>query len=236
VSRLGDASEAITPSTRRHPTSILIVEDHRMVADAFAAAFDLQPDLAVVGHATTIAEAERLAASTEPDVVVVDFRLPDGDGAEAIERIRRLRPQARTLVVTSASDDQTIVRCLRVDADGYLLKDQPVEELLSGVRAVAAGGSAYAPALIGRIVAKSVTGPDRGEQLSDRELEVLQQLALGSSTTDMAAELHISVNTVRNHVQRVLMKLEAHTRIEAVAAGIRAGYIQPPSQDQSAQR
>ena len=207
-----------------------------MVADAFAAAFDREPDLAVVGHATTIADAERLAASTEPDVAIVDFRLPDGDGADAIERLRRLRPQIRTLVVTSASDDQTIVRCLRVDADGYLLKDQPVEELIDGVRTVAAGGAAYAPALIGRIVAKSVPGQAQGEQLSDRELDVLQQLALGRSTTDMARELHISVNTVRNHVQRVLLKLEAHSRIEAVAAGIRAGHIQPPSQDTTAQR
>jgi len=218
------------------PTRILIVEDHAMVADAFAGAFEQEGDLTVVGQATTIAEAERLASRTEPDLAVVDFRLPDGDGGDAIERLRHRCPQIRALVVTSASDRRSLTRALAADADGYLLKDQPVEELLAGVRAVARGGAAFAPGLVARIVAMSRPSASGAAQLSAREHEVLQLLALGRSTTDIAGELHISVNTVRNHVQQVLLRLDAHSRIEAVANGMRSGLIQPPSPDPSAPR
>jgi DNA-binding NarL/FixJ family response regulator len=207
---------------------ILIVEDHAMVADAFTAALNREPDMEVVSHGVSVAEAEHLAARDRPDVVVIDFRLPDGDGADAIDRVRRVHPDAKVLVVTSASDDRSLTRALASDTDGYLLKDQPVEELLDAVRVVAGGGSAYSPALVGRIVSKMVGGRKQPDQLSEREVEILQMLATGRSTADMATDMHISVNTVRNHVQRVLMKLGTHSRLEAVADGIRTGLIHSP--------
>jgi DNA-binding NarL/FixJ family response regulator len=210
------------------PARILIVEDHAMVAEAFAAAIDREDDLEVVGHAATVADAEREAARLLPDVVVMDFRLPDGDGGDAAELVHRVHPDAKILMVTSASDDRSLSRALDADTDGYLLKDQPVEELLDAVRQVAAGGSAYAPALAGRIVTRMVGGKKSPDQLTDREVEVLQLLATGRSTAEMATDMHISVNTVRNHVQRVLMKLGTHSRLEAVAEGIRTGLIHSP--------
>lgn len=216
------------PTEAAPPVTVLIVEDHAMVADAFAAAIDLEPDLQVVGRAGTVEDAGREASRLLPDVVVMDFRLPDGDGADAAERVHQVHPTAKILMVTSASDDRSLSRALAADTDGYLLKDQPVEELLDAVRQVGAGGSAYAPALVGRIVTKLVGGKNRPDQLSDREVEILQLLARGMSTADMASTMHISVNTVRNHVQRVLMKMGAHSRLEAVAEGIRSGLIQSP--------
>jgi DNA-binding NarL/FixJ family response regulator len=219
------SSEATAPAT-----SIVLVEDHTMVAEAFTAAFDREPDLAVVGLATSVAEAERVVNRTNPDLAVIDFRLPDGDGADAVLRVRQRCPDIRTLIVTSATDDRSLTRSLGVDADGYLLKDQPLEELLDGVRTVAAGGAAYAPALLVRLLQRSGrTATSHVPQLSDREGEVLHLLASGRSTAEMADELHLSVNTVRNHVQGVITKLGTHSRIEAVAVGVREGLIAPPT-------
>lgn len=205
---------------------ILIVEDHAMVADAFANALDQEDDLQVVGQASTVAEAAALAASVQPDVVLMDFRLPDGDGADGTEQVRRAHPGARVLVVTSATDDRSLSRALAARCDGYLLKDQPVEELVEAVRQVHEGETPFAPSLVGRVVAR-LSGGTR-DRLSGREVDVLQLFADGRSTAEVAGDLNVSVNTVRNHAQRALMKLGAHSRLEAVAMAIKEGYIQAP--------
>lgn len=224
-----DQRDARLGAARDPVIEVLIVDDHAMVADAFTTAIEREADMTVVAHATSCREAAQVAARERPDVVLMDYRLRgDEDGADATALVRQVHPGVRVLMVTSASDDRALHRALEADVDGYLLKDQPVEELLDAIRTVAAGGAAYAPALVGRIVAKVAGAPTPPNQLSDREVEVLQALAEGQTTAAMAAEMHISVNTVRNHVQRVLTKLGAHSRLEAVAAGIRAGIIQAP--------
>jgi DNA-binding NarL/FixJ family response regulator len=212
------------------PTTVVLVEDHTMVADAFRAAFDLAPDLAVVGHATTVADAERLVSRTTPDVAVIDFRLPDADGADAVLRLRHRVPDLRTLIVTSATDDHSVNRAISAHADGYLLKDQPIEQLLDGVRTVAGGGTVFAPSLLLRLLQRGTTTAEGLHRvpLSDREREVLHLLARGQSTAAMAEELHLSVNTVRNHAQSVLTKLGVHSRLEAVSQAVRTGLIPAP--------
>jgi len=215
------------------PTTILIVEAHTMVAQAFATALDREPDLMVVGSATTVAEAGPLVTRTRPDVAIVDLRLRDGDGIELVERIAEGPTQTQVLVVTSATDECSLQRALGADVGGYLLKDQPIEQLVAGVRTVAAGHTAYAPSLVHRLARATLPGRSRLEELSHREVEVLQELALGRSTAEVATAMGIAGNTVRNHVQKVLMKLGAHSRVEAVATGIRMGLIQPPSRDPS---
>jgi DNA-binding NarL/FixJ family response regulator len=211
--------------------TIVIVEDHTMVAEALAAALDREHDLTVVGTATTVADAGPLVARTRPDVAIVDLRLPDGDGIDVVERITRGPTQTQTLVVTSATDECSLRRALRADVRGYLLKHQPIEHLIAGVRAVAAGGTAYAPSLVHRVVRSTLPGHTPLDEPSRREVEVLQQLALGRSTAEVAAVLQISSNTVRNHVQNLFIKLGAHSRLEAVAEGIRMGLIQPPARN-----
>jgi DNA-binding NarL/FixJ family response regulator len=227
------ALDVAQPSTEAAtaPTTILIVDDHAMVAQAFAIALDREPDLVVVGRATTVAEAGPVIARTRPDVAIVDIRLPDGDGIELVERIAEGPAPTRTLVVTSATDECSLWRALGADVGGYLLKDQPIEQLVAGVRTVAAGRVAYAPSVVQRVARASLSGHSRLEEPSRREVEVLQELALGRSTADVAAVLGIAGNTVRNHVQSVLIKLGAHSRVEAVATGIRMGLVQPPPQD-----
>jgi DNA-binding NarL/FixJ family response regulator len=222
---VGNAPDGEPDPAATRTTRVMVVEGEAMVAGAFAAVCEREPDLVVVGTASTAADAEQLAARTHPDVAVVDDRLPDGDPAEATRRIRRAHPAVRTVIVASATDDRTFHRAIQEHIEGYLVKGQSVHQLVEAIRTLAAGGTSYAPDVLSRLVARVAGGQSHPQQLSDREVEVLQLLADGRSTSGVADTMHISVNTVRNHVQHVLRKLGSHSRLEAVAAGMRAGLI-----------
>ncbi len=208
--------------------NLVIVEDHAMVASAIGATIEAEAGFRVLA---TLNSGEQLRAvlgqlTDRVDIVLLDLRLADGvDSMELVPTVRELCPSARVVVLSAWSDDRSIARVIEAGCDGYLLKDQEVGELMLGLRSAAAGQPAFAPAVMRRVV--GLLNPSRSSQvrLSPRELDVLQRLGDGESTADIAAALFVSVNTIRNHVQSIMQKLDAHSRLEAVAHAVRTGLI-----------
>jgi DNA-binding NarL/FixJ family response regulator len=209
-------------------TRVLLIEDHAMIAQGLRAALDQIDDIEVVAVAGNIEEGVQQARGTDPHVILLDFRLPDGDAPEAIARLQKARPNAKILVVSAMSDYRSVVRAMEAGAAGYLLKDQPINDLISGIRRARAGDTVVAPSLVPRLLARITSSPAPTAKLSRREIDVLQLLAEGLSTAELAARLNLSVNTVRNHVQSVLTRLDAHSKLEAVSIALREGIIKPP--------
>ncbi len=208
--------------------NLVIVEDHAMVASAIGATIEAEDGFRVLA---TLNSGEQLRAvlgqlTDRVDIVLLDLRLADGvDSMELVPTVRELCLSARVVVLSAWSDDRSIARVIEAGCDGYLLKDQEVGELMLGLRSAAAGQPAFAPAVLRRVV--GLLNPSRSSQvrLSPRELDVLQRLGDGESTADIAAALFVSVNTIRNHVQSIMQKLDAHSRLEAVAHAVRTGLI-----------
>ena len=205
---------------------VLIVDDHQMVAQALTEVLDQEPDMDVVGRAATVDDAVRLTAVRSPDVVLMDFRLGDGDGVRATELIKRASPEVNVVMVTSVLSESVLVPALEAGCCGFVTKDRPIEEVLAAVRAAHAGESLISPAMLSRLL-PSLRPAKKGvgEELTPRELEVLGLLARGLSNPAIADELVLSLKTVRNHVQSVIAKLGAHSKLEAVAAAVRRGLV-----------
>ncbi len=230
---------------------ILVCDDQDLIRAGYTTILSAQPGFDVVGQAGDGAEAVRLAARLQPDVVVMDVRMPVMDGIEATRRIVEADqeqaeqsgadagPVTRVLVVTTFNLDEYVFEALRAGASGFLLKDTPVADLVAGVRTVAAGNALLAPevtrGLIGRF-AERVRGPDGTaggspavlEPLTDREVEVLRWVAKGSSNAEIAAVLFISPETVKTHVSRILAKLDLRDRVQAVVLAHRIGLVPAP--------
>lgn len=206
---------------------VLIVEDHQMVAEAFTEILELQSDIEVVGFAATVEDARRLARLNEPDVVLMDYRLRGGDGVSATELIKRDRPATQVVMVTSALSDAVLIPALEAGCSGFVTKDRPVDEVVAAIRAVHAGESLISPDMLVRLLPRlrPMRKGGASEELSPRELEVLQLLAEGKSTQTIANDLVLSTKTVRNHVQAILSKLDVHSKLEAVATAARRGLI-----------
>jgi DNA-binding NarL/FixJ family response regulator len=209
-------------------TGVLIIEDHAMIAQGLRVALEREDDMRVLGLAGTMADGVRIATATHPDVVVMDFRLPDGEAPGWIGKILEIQPSARVLVVSAMSDYRSVIRALEAGAAGYLLKDQPIEDLVAAIRTVRRGEQALAPSLLPKLIARLGPSASSANRLSRREIEILQLLADGVSTANMARRLNLSVNTVRNHVQSILTRLGAHSKLEAVSIAMREGIIKPP--------
>lgn len=209
-------------------TRVVIVEDHTMIADSLAAALDAHDDIQIVGRSRQAAGVCELVVSVDAEIVLLDFRLPDGEAPDVLTALRAVRPDVRVIVVSAASDYRSVIRALEAGAAGYLLKDQDLDELVAAVRTVRAGGQALAPALVPKLVSQLAEAPGSAQNLSRREVEVLQLLADGCSTKQLADTLGLSVNTVRNHVQSAINRLGAHSKLEAVSIAIRQGLISAP--------
>ena len=197
-----------------------------MVVEALRQTLERSDDLQVVGSASTIAEGARLAREHRPDVVVIDFHLPDGDGAEGTRQILSDRPDAAVIMLTGSPDAPTAAAALEAGCIGFVAKDAAVDELVRAIRGGAAGEVVVPPELLAELVTR--VRPARaalGDDLTDRELEVLQLLVSGRSTTEIVDELVLSTHTVRNHIRNILNKLQAHSRLEAVAIAIRIGIV-----------
>lgn len=205
------------------PHRVLIVDDHAMVASGLRSALDDEHDLEVVATAGSIAEALAAAGRDRPDIVLMDFRLGDGDAADGMAALAAAGHDVPVVVVSGHADVRSVQRAVEAGCAGYLLKDQAIEELAGAIRAVCGGGAVFAPAVLPAVLGRRAAGP--GHDLTAREAEVLQLLAGGASTADIAGTLFLSTNTVRNHVQRVLGKLGAHSKLEAVAIGLREGLV-----------
>jgi DNA-binding NarL/FixJ family response regulator len=207
--------------------TVAIVEDHAMVAEGLAAALDADPDMTVVGTAGTLEEGMALVAGVHPDVVLMDLMLPDGDGAAATTAIRRVAPATRVVLITSATGKDIVVRAIAAGCSGMLSKTGSVAQVRAAIHRAGAGEAVFDPEdLVGLV--SHLSGGGRGPAaLTRREQEVLELLARGMATQDIAAHLVVSLHTVRNHVRNVLAKLDAHSRLEAVAIALREGLVSP---------
>ena len=208
-------------------TRVVVVDDHQMFVDSLVRLLSDEPDFVVVAVANTIAHGIHAIQSHHPDVLLLDFRLPDGDAPEFVTRLRDVAPTVRVLVMTGLGDESTMEAARNAGCAGVVTKDRAAHDLVDALRAVAAGVPVAGSGSALQSLPPSAEFADA--TLSAREREVLEQLATGQSTAEIASVLHISPVTVRNHIQRILPKLGAHSRLEAVALGIQDGIIAPPA-------
>jgi DNA-binding NarL/FixJ family response regulator len=204
----------------------MIVDDHEMFATSLQLALSRESDMEIVGTSPDLASAHLMLAATQPDVVLLDQRLPDGTGVAALGSLRSQAPAARFVVLTGVADDATVLAATEAGCDGFVAKTSRVQELVAAVRAAASGEMLVSPALLGRLLGRltrSSTGV--GTDLTRREVEVLSLIAEGLGNSTIASRLGVSVNTVRNHVQNVLTKLGAHSKLEALAVAVREGLL-----------
>jgi DNA-binding NarL/FixJ family response regulator len=206
---------------------LLIADDHPVVRTGLLGMLAGQPDFEVVGEAANGAEALSLALRLKPVVVLMDLRMPEMDGVEAITQLRAQLPETRVLVLTTYDNDADIVRAVEAGATGYLLKDAPREELFKAIRAAARGESVLTPAVASRLMGRMRAyrqGPAE-EVLSAREVEVLARVAKGASNREIARGLHISEATVKTHLLHIFGKLGVADRTAAVTEALRRGIV-----------
>jgi DNA-binding NarL/FixJ family response regulator len=215
------------------PIRVLLVDDHQLLTGALARTMAQESDIQVVGVAGTVGEAKALARD-RLDVVLMDYRLPDGTGAEATRAIKARWPAARVVMLTALNDDETILESIQAGADGYLTKDRAIDEVVGAVRAAFAGETLLPRSVILGIAQRVAAARDRGTErlqvdpLTTRELEVLRALTEGLSTPEICERLFIAPNTLRTHVQNIMGKLRVHSKLEAVAFALRHRLVEPP--------
>lgn len=203
-----------------HRIRVLVADDHPMVRAGLSATISAEPDMTLAGEASNGAEAVALFRQHRPDVALIDLRMPDVSGLEAIETILQFSPEAKIIVLSTYQGDEDIFRSLQAGAKTYLLKDVLAQELVKAIRDVAAGKSPVSPA-VGQKLAEHL----RYTPLTPRELEVLTLLAKGMRNKEIAASLAISDQTAQGHVQNILEKFGVHDRVEAVTIAARRGII-----------
>ncbi|HEY3954471.1 MAG TPA: response regulator transcription factor [Streptosporangiaceae bacterium] len=209
------------------PIRLLIVDDHPVVRDGLHGMFAGSGDFEVVGEAPDGQTAVARAMALRPDVILMDLRMPGGDGVSAISELARRNLPARILVLTTYDTDSDVVAAIEAGATGYLLKDAPPDELLRGVRAAARGDSVLSPSVANRLVGRVRAPVPVCEALSQRELEVLGLVARGVGNRDAARRLFISEATVKTHLMHIYAKLGVNDRAAAVAAGYDRGLLTP---------
>lgn len=200
---------------------VMLAEDHAVVREGLAALLAVQPDMEVVAQATNGREAVERFLEFTPDVLLVDLRMPELGGVEVIATIRAAVPQARILVLTTYGGDEDVYRALEAGAQGYLLKDADTKDLLQGIHALHEGRRFVPAAVAQRLVERTMAGP----ALTQRELDVLRQVASGKTNKEIARALFITEGTVKTHVNNIYHKLGVRDRTEAVMTGIRRGIL-----------
>ena len=205
---------------------LLLVDDHPVVRDGLRGMFDSVEDIEVVGEASDGERAVNLAVAEQPDVVVMDLRMPGAGGVEAIRELRRLGVAARVLVLTTFDEDADVLDAVAAGATGYLLKDAPGDELLRAVRSAHRGEAVLSPAVASRLMSRAASPPPAATPgLSKRELEVLRLVAGGATNREAARTLFISETTVKTHLLHLFEKLGVRDRASAVDAAHRAGLL-----------
>lgn len=217
----------------REPTKtarIVLIEDEQLLAGALSATLPAHGPFRVVATAGTLAEGIAAVSERDPHLVISDFRLPDGDVVERLAELIAAASDAKVLVYTGWADETGLLRALDGGAAGYVEKSTSVEDFADAVRRVLAGETVVSPKLLPVLTQRAVGG-HRAAELSVRELQILELIAAGRSTEEVAAELFLSPNTVRNNISRVLTKLDARTRLDAVRVGVARGLIRydPPA-------
>jgi DNA-binding NarL/FixJ family response regulator len=209
-------------------TTVVVADDQGMVRSGLISLLEGDPDVTVVGEASDGAQAVAVVRRTDPDVVLMDIRMPELDGLSATRELVALGVTARVLVLTTFDLDEYVFEALRSGASGFLLKDAPAEELLSAVRVVSRGDAVLSPAVTRRVIEEfAATRPaartEPSPELTPRELEILRYLGRGLSNAEIAADLVLSESTVKTHVSRVLLKLGLRDRVQAVIYAYECG-------------
>ena len=230
----GSAPARVIPPRRgARAIRVLIVEDQPLLAEMLADVLAAEPDIRVVGVAGTVAAAIS-SASLHPDVVLMDYRLPDGTGADATRAIKARWATARVIIVSAIHDDHTIMDSIQAGADGYLTKDQAVGDIIAAIRAARAGETLIPQPVIIAIAERMALGLEhrtdqpRVEPLTPRQLQILRGLASGLSTREICEQLSVSPNTLRTHIDRILRKCGVHSKLQAVTFALRNGLIESP--------
>ena len=210
---------------------VLLVDDHDLFRVGLRNLLEEQ-GVQVVGEAQAGSEAVRFVRELAPDVVIMDLNMPGMSGVEATRHITSAAPLTRVLVLTISDQDADVMDAILAGACGYLLKDASIQELMAGIRAASVGESLISPAIASKVLQRiraSSTSPEIAEairaELSDREVEVLKLIANGKDNAQIAAELHISPKTVKNHISNILMKLQIDNRIQAAVYAVRSGIV-----------
>lgn len=208
---------------------VLVVDDHELLRAGLVTVLESDPELAVVGQAGDGPSAVRLARDLQPDVVLMDVEMPGGDGITATTRLREELPSARVLVLTMFDLDDYVTEALRAGAAGFLIKTTDPHDLISRVKACAAGDTTLSPTVLGRLVDSFIESrshdpaPPGADQLTDRERDVLRAMSRGLSNAEIATDLYLAETTVKTHVARILTKLEVRDRVQAVVVAHRCG-------------
>ena len=205
------------------PIRAVIVDDHAMVAESLRRLLEGEHDIEVVALAVNVAGAIEAVRTCQPDVVVMDYGLPDGDGVAATVRIRAEWPRTKVLLLTGTSGSDVVAAALDAGCVGYVEKTNAAASLVAAVRSVHAGEAVLPQAKLSSLLAR--TDADPGGTLTKREHEILQQVERGVSNKAIASELTVSLNTVRTHVQSILKKLDAHSKLEAVSIAREQGLL-----------
>jgi len=207
------------------PTRILIIEDHLVVAEGLTALINHQADMKVVGNVGTVAECVPAAAELDPDVVLIDFRLPDGTGPDAAMAIRSLRPAAKMIFLTREDTDAARFAAVQSGASAFIHKSKAAADVVSTIRDVARGKMLITPRTIASLLAKRKSIESQLERLTPREREVLRLLADGHPSRSIAAQMGISYTTVRTHIRSLGSKLAVHSKLEAIVKARELGLI-----------
>lgn len=217
---------------------VLVVDDHQVFAEALAATLRMTADLEVVGVATSGPQAVGVAREAQADVVILDFHLPGYSGQEAIARLREAAPNAKILVLTSDTSDETWARSVRAGAAGCLTKERALSEIEDAVRAAHEGRPLISADRLRAVLASLESQPrpttETGEMLTEREIEILLLLADGQDSQAIADALFISPNTVRTHLQNIFSKMGVHSKLEAVTLAAKTGLLRTPGRHQPA--
>jgi DNA-binding NarL/FixJ family response regulator len=210
---------------------VLLVDDHDLFRTGLRTLLEEQ-EVRIVGEASAGVEAVRLVRELAPDVVVMDLNMPGITGVEATRQITAIAPLTRVLVLTISDQDGDVMDAILAGACGYLLKDSSIQELMRGIEAAGSGESIVSPAIASKMLQRIRASSSQPEiertirsELSEREIEVLKLIANGKDNAMIAAELHISPKTVKNHISNILMKLQMENRIQAAVYAVRSGIV-----------
>ena len=211
------------------PIRVIIVDDHALFRRGLQMVLEVEEDIEVVGEAGDGADAVAKAEETVPDVVLMDVRMPKRSGLEATRTIKEILPNTKILMLTISDEEADLYEAIKAGASGYLLKEISIEEVANAVRAVNAGQSLISPSMASKLLNEFASMVKRSDEragvpaprLTERELQVLKLVARGMSNRDVADQLYISENTVKNHVRNILEKLHLHSRMEAVVYAVR---------------
>jgi two-component system NarL family response regulator len=234
---LTDTTSGPVPSSAGlvvEPIRVLVVDDHALFRRGLQMVLEQEPDIEVVGEASDGAEAVTTAAETLPDIVLMDVRMPKRGGIDACTSIHETVPSAKIIMLTISDEEVDLYDAIKAGAMGYLLKEISIEEVASAIRAVHGGQSLISPSMASKLLtefASMIKKTDDRQQvptprLTDREMEVLKLVAKGMNNRDIAKQLFISENTVKNHIRNILEKLQLHSRMEAVVYAVREKLLE----------